>query len=156
MKSKIESQRFLKKYVLDAGLCTGCGACVNLCPYQVIYHDRTVQLHECDLQEGKCYAFCPRTPTDLIALRNILFESADLTPEIGAVKNYYLARATDTLLQNNSQHGGTVTALMELALAENLIDSAIVSSHNQDFTQKGIIVNNKEAIRKNAGSKFTV
>jgi len=156
LKSKIESQRFLKKYVLDAGLCTGCGACVNLCPYQVIYHDRTVQLHECDLQEGKCYAFCPRTPTDLIALRNILFESADLTPEIGAVKNYYLARATDTLLQNNSQHGGTVTALMELALAENLIDSAIVSSHNQDFTQRGIIVNNKEVIRKNAGSKFTV
>jgi coenzyme F420 hydrogenase subunit beta len=156
LKSKVESQRFLKTYVLDAGLCTGCGACVNLCPYQVNYHDRTVQLHSCDLKDGRCYDYCPRAVTDLDTIRKLLFEPADLTQEIGAVKGYYFTRATDPELRDKSQHGGTVTALMELALAENLIDSAIVSARDQEFMQKGIIVNNKEAIRKNAGSKFTV
>ena len=153
---KFNSQKFLKKYVLEEGLCTGCGACVGLCPYQVIYHDRTVQLHHCDLEDGKCYAFCPRTTTDLAALRALLFEPDDLTPEIGAVKCYYFSQAVDPELRKIAQHGATVTALMELALAEGLIDSAIVSSRNQEFMQNGAIVNNKITLRKNAGSKFTV
>jgi len=153
---KVKNQKFLKRYVLDEGLCTGCGACVGLCPYQVIYHDRTVQLHQCDLESGKCYAFCPRTATDLIALRELLFESGDLTPEIGAVKGYYFAQAVDPELREIAQHGATVTALLELALAEGLIDSAIVSARDQEFMQNGAIVSDREVLRKNAGSKFTV
>ena len=153
---KVNSQKFLKKYVLDEGLCTGCGACVSLCPYQVIYHDRTVQLHNCDLEDGKCYNFCPRTSTDLAAIRELLFEPEDLTPEIGAVKGYYFSQAVDPELRAVAQHGATVTALMELALAEGLIDSAIVSSRDQEFMQNGTVVKDKESIKKNAGSKFTV
>ena len=153
---RLSSQKSLKKGVLEEELCTGCGACVGLCPYQVIYHDRTVQLHYCDLEDGKCYAFCPRTPTDLNALRELLFNSNDLTPEIGAVKSYYFSRAADSRLRESTQHGGTVTALMELALARGFIDSAIVSSRNQEFLQNGTVVNEKAALRNNAGSKFTV
>ena len=156
MGAKVKSQKFLKRYVLDEGLCTGCGACVGLCPYQVIYHDRTVQLHHCDLENGKCYAFCPRTATDFAALREFLFEQNDLTPEIGAVKGYYFSQATDPELRKIAQHGATVTALMELALAEGLIDSAIVSSRDQEFMQNGAIVNDRRVLRKNAGSQFTV
>jgi coenzyme F420 hydrogenase subunit beta len=153
---KAESQKLLKKNVLDEGLCTGCGACVGLCPYQVIYHDRMVQLHNCDLEDGRCYAFCPRTVADLSAIRALLFEPADFTPEIGAVTGYYFSRAVDPELRASSQHGGTVTALMELALKEGLIDSAIVSFRNQEILQTGAIVNDPDALRKNAKSKFTV
>jgi coenzyme F420 hydrogenase subunit beta len=156
LRVRANNQKFLKKYVLEEGLCTGCGACVGLCPYQVIYHDRTVQLHHCDLEDGKCYAFCPRTATDLAVLRELLFEKDDLTPEIGAVKGYYFSQAVDPELRKIAQHGATVTALMELALAEGLIDSAIVSSRNQEFMQNGAIVNDRVTLRKNAGSKFTV
>jgi coenzyme F420 hydrogenase subunit beta len=156
LREKAGSQGFLKKYVLDEGLCTGCGACVSLCPYQVIYHDRTVQLHNCDLEDGKCYAFCPRTGTGLAALRALLFEPDDLTAEIGAVKGYYLSQSTDPELRKIAQHGATVTALMELALAEGLINSAIVSSRNQEFMQNGSIINEGGTLRRNAGSRFTV
>ncbi len=156
MRVRANNQKFLKKYVLEEGLCTGCGACVGLCPYQVIYHDRTVQLHHCDLEDGKCYAFCPRTTTDLTALRKLFFKKDDLTPEIGAVKGYYFSQAVDPELRKIAQHGATVTALMELALAEGLIDSAIVSSRNQEFMQNGAIVNDRVTLRKNAGSKFIV
>ena len=150
------SQKILKKEVLEGGLCTGCGACVGLCPYQVIYHDRTVQLHTCDLENGKCYDFCPRTSTDLKELRNLFFDAGDLTPEAGALKGYYFSRATNPQLRENAQHGGTVTALMELALSEGLIDSAIISARDQEFGQNGVVVKDKAALRKNAGSKFTV
>jgi coenzyme F420 hydrogenase subunit beta len=150
------SQKILKKEVLDAGLCTGCGACVGLCPYQVIYHDRTVQLNACDLENGKCYDFCPRTSTDLKKLRNLLFDAGDMTSEAGALKGYYFSRATDPQLREDAQHGGTVTALLELALLEGLIDSAIISARDQEFGQNGVFVKDKAELRKNAGSKFTV
>ena len=152
---KISSQELLKKYVLDAGLCTGCGACVNLCPYQVVYHDRTVQLHSCDLQDGQCYAFCPRSSTDFFALNNLLFNVAELTPEIGAVKGYYLSRATDSSLREKAQHGGTVTALMKLALAEGIIETAIVSSSEQNVSIP-TIVKSKNDLLKSLQSRFTV
>jgi coenzyme F420 hydrogenase subunit beta len=152
----VKSQPFLKKYVLEENLCTGCGACVGICPYQVIYHDRTVQLHSCDLEDGCCYNYCPRTLTDLIAIRKMLFEADVLTPEIGAVKGYYFSRASDPELHTLAQHGGTVTALMELAISEGLIDSAIVSARNQDFEQEGVMISDKKKLCENAGSKFTV
>ncbi len=153
---RLSSQEILKKNVLNADLCTGCGACVNLCPYQVFYHDRTVQLHRCDLNDGKCRDFCPRWEIDLGLLRNVLFDPADLTPEIGSVKGYYLARATDPQVSKVAQHGGTVTALMELALAEGLVDSVVVSAGNHHGEQSGYNAKDKTSLRKSAGSKFTV
>jgi coenzyme F420 hydrogenase subunit beta len=151
-----KSQDLLKKNVLDAGLCTGCGACINLCPYQVVYHDRTVQLHRCDLDDGKCYAFCPRTAINFTSLQDSLFDRSIMTSEIGAVEGYYLTRAADTGLRNIAQHGGTVTALMELALAEGLIDSAIVSDRDQDGWNQSIKVKEESKVRRYAGSSFTV
>jgi coenzyme F420 hydrogenase subunit beta len=156
MRKKPSSQRILKKNVLEQSLCTGCGACVGLCPYQVIYHDRTVQLHDCDLTDGQCYAFCPRTPTDINKIQESLFDIKDLTPEIGAVKDFYFVRAADPQLRGIAQHGGTVTALLELAVDEGIIDSAIVSSRNSEITQHGIALKDKAALRHHAGSKFTV
>ena len=55
-----------------------------------------------------------------------------------------------------AQHGATVTALMELALTEGLIDSAIVSSLDRQFLQNGAVVKDIVEIRNNAKSKFTV
>lgn len=156
MAVKAESQKLLKKNVLDEGLCTGCGACVGLCPYQVIYHDRTVQLHNCDLEDGRCFAYCPRTEADLAAMRELLFEPVDLTPEIGAVKSYYFSRAVDPELRAITQHGGTVTALLELALKEGVIDSAVISLRNNEIIQESTLVNDGDAVRKNAKSKYTV
>ncbi len=156
MSKKLSSQKLLKNNVLDAKLCTGCGACVNICPYQTIYNDRTVQLHYCDLTNGKCYAYCPRTPADLSRLRELLFDAEDLTPEIGAVKTYYLTRAVDPEIRAVAQHGGTVTALMELALVEGWIDAALVSSDDEQYLCYGTSASDKSMLRKNAGVKFIV
>jgi coenzyme F420 hydrogenase subunit beta len=156
MAKRLSSQKLLKNNVLDTQLCTGCGACVGLCPYQAIYNDRTVQLHYCDLTEGKCHVYCPRTPTDFESLRQLLFDAKDLTPEIGAVKAYYLTRAVDPEIREAGQHGGSVTALMELALAEGLIHAALVSSGNDQYLRYGTLAADKNTIRKSAGVKFIV
>jgi coenzyme F420 hydrogenase subunit beta len=149
-------QKELQERVLNAHLCTGCGACAGLCPYQTIYKDRTIILHPCDLRQGRCYEFCPRTPTNYDAVRKRLFDEKDLTYELGAVKGFYIARAGSKQDRTNAQHGGTVTALMSLALQEGIIDTAIVSEGEENFLHRGVSVNHPTEIKKRGKSKFIV
>ncbi len=156
MAKPIMGQKELTAQVRDAGLCTGCGACVNLCPYQVFYHDRTIILNSCDITSGRCYAFCPRTPVDLEAMRRRFFEESDFTPEIGPVKAFYIVRAADAELRRQAQHGGTVSALMSLALQDGLIDAAVVAEGRERFMHEGATVHQSEELRKHTKSKFIV
>jgi len=147
-------QKELKEGVLNAGLCINCGACVNLCPYFAAYKDRTVTLHVCDLEEGRCYAYCPRTPTDLEFLRRSLFDPDDLTAELGPFKGLYITRAADETVRASAQHGGTVSALMALALEESLIDAAVLAEESERYLPQGIAVEDSSEVKRRGGSKF--
>jgi len=154
MEMSIMGQIELQQRVQRTKLCTGCGACVSLCPYMVFYHDQTIVLHACDLKEGRCFAFCPRTPTDLESMRTRFFSDVDMTPEIGSVKEYLIARATDRQVQKNAQHGGTVTALMSLAIEEGILDTAVVTEGVERFLHQGVAVGDAAAIQDRGKSKF--
>ena len=150
----IRGQKELIEEVHDTGLCTGCGACVNLCPYYATSMDKTVVKDVCDRAAGRCYAFCPRTPTDLASIRQQLFDPQDLTPELGAVKGFYLTRASDPDIRAIAQHGGTVTALMSLALAEGIIDTALLAEGGGSSLPRGVAVSDAREVPKLAKSKF--
>ena len=149
-------QKELEEQVLRAGVCTGCGACVNLCPYQTIHHDRTVTLHACDLAQGRCYACCPRTPADLDNLRRRLYEETDCTPELGAVKGFFIARAADEGVRQRAQHGGTVTTLVTLALREGFIDAAVLAGEGEGLLPRSVTITDAEVAAKMSKSRFVV
>ena len=149
-------QKELREKVLDAGLCTDCGACVNLCPYAASYQDHTIFIDPCDREEGRCYAFCPRTPTDLQALRESLFDPGDFTPELGPLKGFYMTRAADEQVRNSAQHGGTVTALISLALGEGMIDAAVIAEDPGNFLPEGVAVQDARSVQRRGKSKFVV
>jgi coenzyme F420 hydrogenase subunit beta len=151
---KARGQKELREKILNTGLCTHCGACVNLCPYAVAYRDKVILLDSCDREEGRCYAFCPRTPTDLEALRQKLFDPGDLTPEVGALKGFYLVRSADPEIRSAAQHGGTVTTLVSLALEEGMIDTAVLVDGGKDLLPEGIVLQNRSEIGKYGRSRF--
>ena len=153
-KTYIRGQKELREEVHDTGLCTGCGACVNLCPYYATSRDKTVVKDLCDRSSGRCYAFCPRTPTDLESIRQQLFEAQDLTPELGAVKGFYLTRSSDPDTRALAQHGGTVTTLMSLALSEGIIDTALLAEGGGSDLPSGVAVSQASEVSKLAKSKF--
>jgi coenzyme F420 hydrogenase subunit beta len=64
-RDKIKGQNELQEMVLNTGLCTGCGACIDLCPYLRSYRGKTAILFPCTLTQGKCFAFCPKVEVDL-------------------------------------------------------------------------------------------
>lgn len=144
----------LRRRVIDTGLCTNCGACVNLCPYYTSWNDRAVVLDRCDLAGGACHDVCPRLDTDLSALRTLLFDENDLTPEMGAVKAFFVARATDEDIRRNAQHGGTVTALVGLALKEGLIDAAVVTTAEDPLLPSSSVATCADETRRSSKSHF--
>jgi coenzyme F420 hydrogenase subunit beta len=153
---KHKGQKELNERVRLAQLCTGCGACVNLCPYQRYHQDKVVSIFPCDIDEGRCYAFCPRTPTDLESLRRSLYDPEDLTSEIGAVKGYYLARSRSAKVRNHAQHGGTVSTLMTLAMKDGLIDAAVMAHRDESCLAQGVSESDPKKVARHARSSLVV
>jgi len=154
--NSLQGQQGISTKVIKQGLCTGCSTCVGLCPSMAYHKDKTVFVHDCNLEKGRCYTYCPRTPTDLEALRLSLFDPEDMVLEIGAFKGLYMTRATDETIREAAQHGGTITALIRLALDQGFIDQAILADQNDQFLPATQLITDMDAVVDKAGSKFAV
>ncbi|MCK9364763.1 MAG: Coenzyme F420 hydrogenase/dehydrogenase, beta subunit C-terminal domain [Syntrophales bacterium] len=117
----------LQKYVLEAHLCTGCGACMNLCPYFRSYRGKTTALFTCAIDEGKCFAYCPKIGVDFDGLSQRFFGKPYDGSPLGPYQTITAAYAGDRLKGIASQAGGTVSALIYFALEKGYIDGAVLT-----------------------------
>ena len=154
MSLEVKGCRELQSEVLSRDLCSLCGACVGMCPYLVAYTGRVVALDECNLSQGRCYVFCPRTSLDLDLLSQTVFGVPYAADELGTVQQIAMARATDDDVRAKAQYGGAVTALTSFALDQGLIDSAVLTARDESILPNGTLANSAAQIRDCAGSNF--
>jgi coenzyme F420 hydrogenase subunit beta len=154
MALEVKGCRELQREVLARDLCTMCGACVGMCPYLVAYRGRVVALDECDLHEGRCYVFCPRTSLDLDLLSQTVFGVPYAADELGTVQEIVMTRARDEGIRSKAQFGGTVTALTSFALDQGLIDSAVLTASDDNILPSGTLAISTTQVRNCAGSNF--
>lgn len=154
MDTKDKGAKKLFSEIIDTGLCALCGACVGSCPYLVPYKGRIVLLDNCTLSEGQCYQYCPRTYTDMNAISQQIFEVPYGEDEIGTTKEVLMARSTEAQIRERAQYGGTVTTLLTLALAEGLIDGAILTRMSADKTPGAFLARTSEEVLQGAGSSY--
>ena len=139
--------------VHNRDLCIGCGACVDICPYFKNYKGKTAQLFPCTLEQGRCYAYCPKAEVDLDALsRHLQGVPYDGSP-LGAYRDVLAARAGEKLMKGAFQGGGTVSALITFALQTGLIDAAALTDR-QALTPVARIVTDWKDVAGYATSKF--
>jgi coenzyme F420 hydrogenase subunit beta len=74
--------------------------------------------------------------------------------ELGTAKEVLMARSTDVNIRQRAQYGGTVTALLSLALAEDFIDSAIMTRTSDDKTPIAFIAKSAEEVLQGSGSNY--
>ncbi|MGQ9859649.1 MAG: Coenzyme F420 hydrogenase/dehydrogenase, beta subunit C-terminal domain [Thermodesulfobacteriota bacterium] len=146
--------RGLENLVLKQDGCTMCGACLGLCPYLQEWRGRIVKLHDCDLQEGRCYLHCPRTKVDLPALYDARFPDREIPVEMGVVRALFMARAVDSELRSRGQSGAVVSALVGVALEEGMVQAAILTQRGQDLLPMGRRVTTREEVLECAGSSY--
>ncbi len=139
--------------VFKRDLCIGCGACVNLCPYYKSHRGKTARLFPCDLSRGRCYAYCPKAEVNLDELSRQLWNlSYDGSP-LGNYRQILAARTGAKMPQGAYQAGGTVSALIILALKNGIIDVAALTDR-QGLTPIPRLVTDWQDVIKYAGSKF--
>jgi coenzyme F420 hydrogenase subunit beta len=160
--------------VVTSGLCTGCSACVIVCPYDVLgYDDSDGQYKPFHVpEEGGpddcthgvkgctlCTRACPRFRTWEPEIDTFLFGRERTDEEVeGIHTQMVLARATDPESKAVGQDGGFVSALLIWALEHDVIDAALVSALEGDGTSwKAIpaVARSREDVLATAGSRYT-
>jgi coenzyme F420 hydrogenase subunit beta len=116
----------LKEDVILTGRCTGCGACMELCPYFRSHMGRTAMVFPCTLARGRCYAGCPRAEVDLEYLSGKMFGEAYADNPIGSYRDIFVAHAGSRVGRANFQAGGTVSALVSFVLEKQILDAAVL------------------------------
>jgi len=154
--SEIKGPADLEREVLKQKLCTACGACLGLCPYFSSIQGRVVMTDSCNLPTGRCHTFCPRTRTNMKKLRSLFFPEEPFIPEIGPFRGLYMTRASDEKIRASSQHGGSMTALVELAMKEGFIDSAVLTRSEHGLNPAGVLVCKPEEVRQCLGTSFQI
>lgn len=144
----------LEEKVFDRNLCSGCGACLSLCPYLRSWKGRIVKLDNCNLEEGRCFAYCPRTEVDLDEVHQKFFGKSYEDIEMGPVRKIMMAQAKDPLWTKKAQTGGVVSALIDFALQERIIQAGVLTPRNGDLLPQGRIVTGRKEILSCAGSSY--
>ncbi len=140
--------------VVDRGLCIGCGACVNLCPYFTNYMGKTGMIFPCTLAQGRCHAFCPKAEVDLSELsEGVLGTPYDGSP-LGHYRDALSARAGEKTAPRAFQAGGTVSSLISFALADGCIDGAVLTDR-EGLVPVPRFVTTAEEVGACASSKYT-
>ncbi|WP_292518945.1 Coenzyme F420 hydrogenase/dehydrogenase, beta subunit C-terminal domain [Methanoculleus sp.] len=141
----------LEAEVWKTDLCSGCGACVAVCPADGLRFapestDAPVSIGYCKAENdsvpcGACYAACPRV--DLAAQGKML----------GPYQDIVAARSVFTV--ERKQSGGAVTAILVNALDEGLID-AVVTVTRDPWTMKpsSAVITSSEELVLHAGSRY--
>jgi len=129
--------------VINEGLCTLCGGCTGGCPYLLFHKERLVLMDNCTLAEGQCYEYCPRTYTDINTISQQIYGVPYSEDEIGSIREIFLARSIDEEIRTKGQDGGTVTTLLTVALAEEMIDAAVETKMASDKSPRGFVARNR-------------
>jgi coenzyme F420 hydrogenase subunit beta len=137
--------------VVRADLCTGCGACVDLCPYFVSFRGRTVIFDDCDRAEGRCSLFCPRTEVDLEILSRTVIGDAYTGSSLGSYREIYKSKSA---ADGTYQAGGTVTALVQFLMDTGEIDAAVLTGA-EGIMPVAQVVTEKSDVAASAGSKYS-
>ncbi|MBN1195083.1 MAG: Coenzyme F420 hydrogenase/dehydrogenase, beta subunit C-terminal domain [Methanomicrobiaceae archaeon] len=146
----------LKREVWETGRCSGCGACVAVCPANaIIFREGSPDAHPVHtgyckeatdgVPCGACYGACPRTDERRAA-------AGDL-PLLGDYLDLLSARATFEI--ERKQSGGAVTAILKNALEEDLID-AVVTVGEDKWTMKpfSTLITSSGELIHHAGSRY--
>jgi coenzyme F420 hydrogenase subunit beta len=150
-----KSSSDLELEVFSQGLCTSCGACVNICPYIKVVRDRVAVIEPCGLTEGKCYDFCPRTPTDIAALDRSVFGKTRTDYSLGPYVSIEMAQAKDSEIRCRAQYGGVVSALMKYALDTGEISSAVLTRpFDGAMMPASVLVEESNQVQECAGANY--
>ena len=159
VRAKLMSFKEALEEVILAEKCTGCAACVSVCPVGCLEYveGKPKLIKECEAC-SICASVCPRYELVWPALEESIFgRQRKPEEEFGIYRRIVIAQANDEKILQACQDGGVVTALLAYALEKEIIDGAAVSGVSQDkpFYPVPRLVTTPEEVLECAGTRYT-
>ena len=150
---------FLMEEIVDTGICSGCTACVVICPWDVFTYSenrpedtRTDRCTDC----GLCVQVCPEMPISPDLRENVFGDSKGKTDDFGFYLDIFLSRSTIPEVRARAQDGGTATALLLYGMEKGLIKGAVVGDVSKETpgmpTHK--LATTRDALLSSSGSRY--
>ncbi len=142
----------LKKEVWDTGICSGCGACVAVCPADSLSFDNGEMVvspksngyckQETDsVPCGACYAVCPRVGTQ---------------PKEPLGAYLEIVTGQTTMDVPHRQSGGAVTAILAQALDDGFLDAVVtVTEDRWTLRPSSVVITRSDMLIHEAGSRYS-
>jgi len=145
--------------VVRAEKCTGCSACVTVCPVRCLeYVEGKPKLVKKCANCGICVIVCPQYEYTRSALEESVFgRKRKPEEEFGIYQRIVIAQANDEKILQTCQDGGVVTALLTYALERGIIDGAAVSgvSRERPFYPVPRLATTPQEVLECAGTRYT-
>jgi len=141
----------LREKVWDAGICSGCGACIAVCPADALFfvseqgieHPSSSGYCKSDTDSvpcGACYDACPRVNPQNHNL-------------IGSFRQILRAQATKE--HEYRQNGGAVTAILISAMQAGYLDGVVtVTEDRWTHEPRSILITHAGNLAEHAGSRY--
>ena len=148
----------LSNNVISRKLCVDCGACVAVCPSNVLVYEQGAKLvGECT-NCGICIRVCPRYKSLVTEMENFVFgRQRKIEEDFGIYKQVLVARSTNEEILRKSQDGGVVTTLLISALESGLINGAITSrvDPTNPWLPLPSVATTRDELIANAGTRYS-
>jgi len=150
------------EFVVDEGLCVGCGTCAGVCPVDALEMRvlnglflPVVDWDKCT-RCGLCVRCCPGYAVDFEDLNHLVFGKQPEDKLTGNFLSCHVGHSNDEEIRFNSASGGVVTQLLIYALEKGLIDGAIVTRMRQDkpLLPESFIAKTRDDIISASKSKY--
>jgi coenzyme F420 hydrogenase subunit beta len=168
-----KSFKDLMETVVAPDLCTVCGTCIAVCPYNALIlreeSFKRLKLDELevtadiyrsieDLCEkcGFCYYNCPEVMFNLEKTEQDKF-GAPAETVLGHILEAHMAQAADKEILENAQCGGVATALLKYMLDSGFADAAVAvsSANEQPWKPRPTVIVNSKNLWKTQKTKYT-
>lgn len=150
---------FLMEEIVHTGICSGCTACVVICPWDIFDYvgnhpedTRTDRCTDC----GLCVQVCPEMPVAQNLRENIFGEQKGKIDDFGFYLDIFLSRSKIPEVRARAQDGGTATTLLLYALQKGLIKGAVVGDVSKDTPGMPVhkLATTKESLLSSSGSRY--
>ncbi len=125
-----------------SGVCIGCGACAYVCP------TGTIKLEDMYTKIRSSFPFAE------VEERTFGRQRAE-AEILGIYKNSYAVRSKHEDVLEKAQDGGAVTALLEYALDDGILDCAAITVADRDWEPSTRVARSSEDLKEGAGTKYT-
>lgn len=149
--------------VIRKGICSGCGACVSVCPVGIVTMKSIPGKDEQPTLTGKCilcgycYSQCPWTEPKPLEV-DVFGRSRYEKEEVGVVLASYSAKSRKEEILKVASDGGVVTSLLVYLFKNGFIDCAVCSSLGKEepLKPKPKVVLTSDELLECAGTRYTV